>query len=65
MNQPKTLAERLKWMAENLSGFQEELDSTSAIRRGSFNQVKKTTKAVPRGASEKFNFLCSSKRSEK
>lgn len=26
MSRPKTLAERLQWMADNLPGFREELD---------------------------------------
>lgn len=31
INRPKTLAERLSWMAENLPGFKEELDAVNAI----------------------------------
>lgn len=32
VSRPKTLAERLQWMAENLSGFSEELQAVEAIR---------------------------------
>jgi hypothetical protein len=30
---PKTLAERLQWMADNLPGFREELDAVREIKR--------------------------------
>ena len=33
MSGPKTLAERLEWMAANLPGFREELDEVAAIQR--------------------------------
>lgn len=31
ISRPKTLAERLSWMAENLPGFKEELDAVNAM----------------------------------
>jgi hypothetical protein len=31
VSRPKTLAERLEWMAESLPGFREELDAVNAI----------------------------------
>lgn len=33
--QPKTLKERLQWMADNLPGFREEMEMVEAIRRSS------------------------------
>lgn len=33
MSPPKTLAERLNWMAKNLPGFAQELDAIAAIKR--------------------------------
>jgi len=33
MSGPKTLAERLDWMAKNLPGFREELDAVASIQR--------------------------------
>jgi len=33
VSRPKTLAERLAWMAENLPGFREELEAVEAIRQ--------------------------------
>jgi hypothetical protein len=30
---PKTLKERIQWMADNLPGFREELDQVDAIKR--------------------------------
>jgi hypothetical protein len=35
MRGPKSLAERLEWMAENLPGFREELDTVEAIKHRS------------------------------
>lgn len=32
VSRPKTLAERLQWMAENLPGFNEELQAVEVIR---------------------------------
>lgn len=34
MSRPKTLAERLKWMAENLPGFREEIDAVLSLEQG-------------------------------
>lgn len=31
MSKPKTLAERLEWMAANLPGFREEMDAVLAL----------------------------------
>ncbi|NHZ96527.1 hypothetical protein [Massilia sp. CCM 8734] len=33
MNYPKTLAERLEWMAQSLPGFREELEVVRAIQQ--------------------------------
>lgn len=33
MSRPKTLAERLDWMARNLPGFAQELQDVAAIER--------------------------------
>lgn len=35
ISRPKTLAERLEWMAKNLPGFSDELDRVAKIQRHS------------------------------
>ena len=39
MSSPKVLSERLQWMADNLSGFKEELDAVNEAERRALTKV--------------------------
>ena len=49
VSRPKTLAERLAWMAENLPGVREELEAVETIRK---TAIARRTELPARSVSE-------------
>jgi len=47
MSSPKTLAERLNWMAENLPGFKEELEAAEVARRKAIGRQHRSSSVLP------------------
>lgn len=64
MSAPKTLAERLQWMADHLPGFRDELDAARQATRHSLAKSLGQRQREYRQR-QKFNFLISVTRDEK